>query len=167
MAIGKMHQVHGDVKPEILIEIGFREFMMIRDNRFYAWQKYTDGLEIRQFLLDQEDVQASLLMEFVDTLEPPVGRHTRPTILTYEYFVTFIRKENLLRNQDFHEQYVIVLLHGEQLFILPFDSFNETGGDPLYRWPALALLDVEAGKLYGHGMRMGDFMVPLPVKDII
>jgi hypothetical protein len=26
-------------------------------------------------------------------------------------------------------------------------------------WPALATLDPETGKLYGHGMRMGSFTV--------
>jgi hypothetical protein len=66
-------------------------------------------------------------------------------------------KPNLAIKEDFHERFVIVILHGVFITVIPFDRFNETGGDPLYMWPALASIDIETGKLYGHGMRMGSF----------
>ena len=141
--------------PEI--KVGYHEFLMVIGARLYCWRKYEDGVLVRQFQMDDDDPHASMLSEFIEAIRLDPGTHPHPTQLTYEHFVTFWRKENLVQKEDWHEKYVIIHLHHQEISIMPFNSFNETGGDPLYMWPALATLDVEKGILYGHGMRMGSF----------
>jgi hypothetical protein len=143
------------------IRFDFGTFLMVQDYLLYAWRRYEDGLLIRQYDLREEDPGVSLLEEFVDITATEPGRQAHSTRIGYHHFVTFIRKPNLIVREDYHERYVIVLLHEDNLTVIPFNSFNETGGDPLYMWPALATLDLDAGKLYGHGMRMGSFTVQL------
>lgn len=143
------------------IEIGYHEFFMVDGLTLYCWRKYEDGLLVRQFQLDKNDPHASMLSEFMEIIQLDPGRHPHSTQLTYAHFVTFWRKGNLVQKEDWHEKYVIIHLHHQEISIIPLDSFNETGGDPLYMWPALATLDVEKGILYGLGMRMGSFTVAM------
>ncbi len=144
-----------------LLRFDFGIFLMVQRHLLFAWRRYEDGLLIRQYDLREVDPGISMLEEFIDIIATEPGRHSRSTSLTYHHFVTFIRKPNLMVREDWYERYVIVLLHEDFISVIPFDSFNETGGDPLYMWPALASLEVESGKLYGHGMRMGSFDVQL------
>ena len=147
----------GNESPTLRFDFG--TFLMVRDHMLYAWRRYEDGLLIGQYDLHEADPVRSMLEEFIDVKATEPGRHAHDTNMTYHHFVTFIRKPNLIVKADDYERYVIILLHEELLTLIPFDTFNETGGDPLYMWPALATLEPETGKLYGHGMRMGSFTV--------
>ncbi len=151
---------NGDPVPQTLeIRVGYHEFLMVVGSTLYCWRKYEDGLLVRQFQLNDDDPHATMLSEFIEAIKLDPGTHPHSTQMTYDHFVTFWRKENLVQKEDWYEKYVIIHLHHQEISIIPFDSFNETGGDPLYMWPALATLDVEKGVLYGHGMRMGSFSV--------
>lgn len=149
----------GEQGPSLRFDFG--TFLMVQSHILFAWRRYQDGLLIRQYDLRDVDPGLSMLEEFIDINATEPGRHSRSTKLTYHHFVTFIRKPNLMVKEDYYERYVIVLLHEDVITVVPFDSFNETGGDPLYMWPALATLDVESNKLHGIGMRMGSFTVQL------
>jgi hypothetical protein len=146
-------------KVSTALRFDFGTFLMVQGHLLFAWRRYRDGLLIRQYDLREADPQISMLEEFVDIAATDPGTHAHSSRLAYQHFVTFIRKPNLTVHEDYHERYVIVMLHEETITIIPFASFNETGGDPLYMWPALATLDPDTGKLYGHGMRMGSFTV--------
>ncbi len=161
LAISKNSNEDSAIPGPPEIKIGYHEFLMVDSLKLYCWRKYEDGLLVRQFQLEDDDPQASMLSEFIETIKLDPGKHPHSTQLTYEHFVTFWRKENLEQKEDWYEKYVIIHLHHQEISIIPFDSFNETGGDPLYMWPALATLDVEKGVLYGHGMRMGSFTVKM------
>ncbi len=129
------------------LHFDFGTFLMVHNHLLFAWRRYKDGLLIRQYDLREVNPELSMLEEFIDIMATEPGRHSHTTRMTYHHFVTFIRKPNLIVKEDYHERYVITLLHEEFLTLIPFDTFNETGGDPLYMWPALATLDVESGKL--------------------
>lgn len=149
----------GNGKQSPSLHFDFGTFLMVHNHLLFAWRRYEDGLLIRQYDLREVNPELSMLEEFIDIMATEPGRHAHTTRMTYHHFVTFIRKPNLIVKEDYYERYVIILLHEEFLTLIPFDTFNETGGDPLYMWPALATLEPEAGKLYGHGMRMGSFTV--------
>lgn len=149
------------------IRIDFGTFLMVSGQRLYVWNRYADGLEIRQYQLDQADIQGTMITDFVEIgpLVPGIQPHSNK--MTYEHFVTFIRKPDLVTREDYYEKYVIIYLHGQSVTMIPFDSFNETGGDPLYMWPALASLDPHTGMLHGYGMRMGSFSEQLDVSQLV
>jgi len=149
----------GKASPALRFDFG--TFLMVQGHFLFAWRRYEDGLLIRQYDFREEDPGIAMAEDFIDIITTDPGKHPRPAMMAYHHFVTFIRKPNLNVKVDYHERYVIILLHGDCITVIPFDSFNETGGDPLYMWPALATLDPDTGKLYGHGMRMGSFTVQL------
>ncbi len=161
LSIQKIETQDASIPEALEIKVEYHEFLMVDGPKLYCWRKYEDGLLVRQFQLDDDDPQASMLSEFIEIIKLNPGKHPHPTPLIYDHFVTFWRKGNLVQKEDWYEKYVIIHLHHQEISIIPFDSFNETGGDPLYMWPALATLDVENGVLYGHGMRMGSFTVKM------
>ena len=148
------------------LRIDFRTFLMVSGQMLYAWIRYSDGLEIRQYHLDHEDVQSTMIIDFVEISPLVPGTQPRPTKMSYDHFVTFIRKPDLVTKEDYYEKYVIIYLHGQSVTMIPLDSFNETGGDPLYMWPALAVLDISKGQLHGVGMRMGSFTISLDLNQL-
>lgn len=162
LALKKTDKTTGDVASQPTITIGAGTFLMVDGAYFYGWQRFTNGLLIRQFKLHEEDIHASMQEDFIDILEYPPGIHHRKSSLRYRHFVTFVRKSNLHVAEDWYERFVILYLHEDQMQIIPMDAFNETGGDPMYVWPALASLNPETMILYGHGMRMGSFQINLP-----
>ena len=90
-----------------------------------------------------------------------LGHNKIDTGLDLIDFVTYIRKQDLKYDQDYYEKFVIVFINKDHINILPFDWFNKSGGDYGYVWPATAQFDKERNKLYGQGMRMGDFTVDI------
>jgi hypothetical protein len=161
LAIRKMLPDETNVLHPAEMKIGYHEFLMVNGQKLYCWRKYEDGLLVRQFNLDDDDPRISMLSEFIETIKLNPGVHPHPTQRTFEYFVTFWRKDNLVQKENLYEKYVIVHMHHQEVSIIPFGNFNESGGDPLYMWPALATLDAEKGIIYGHGMRMGSFEVAM------
>lgn len=149
--------------PNHRLVFSYGTFLMIHNSSLFTWQKFSEGLEICQYNLAQHDIKTSMQSEFVNVLDLTPGRHPHPTPLQYDHFITFIRKENLITPDASFEKYVIVVLHEQNMTIIPFDDFNETGGDPMYKWPALASLDLTTGKIHGIGMRMGTFTIQMQI----
>lgn len=161
LAIKHRDPLSGDLATKPFLVFGPGTFLMVQASRLYAWQKYTNGLLIRQYALDQENIPASLQEDFIDIEKVAPGIHQRKPAVHFDHFVTFIRKPNLVTQEDWYEKYVIVHLHQDRIQIVPLDMLNETGGDPMYVWPALASWSPTKGILYGHGMRMGSFEVSM------
>ena len=158
LCIRKVKSKDNDARAVIKLFAG--TFLMIHPSWMYAWIRYKEGLLIRIYDLSSAESEPSC-EEFIDIESRKAGVHEIQPKGIYDHFVTFIRKHNLHTPEDWHEKYVIVHLHGQRLEILPFTTFNETGGDPMYQWPALASLNTATGMLYGHGMRMGSFEVKI------
>jgi hypothetical protein len=76
-------------------------------------------------------------------------------------FVTYVRKSDLKYDLNYYENFCIVIVRAETIDVIPFDSFNKTGGDYGYIWPATARLDFEHNEIKGKGMRMADFTIQL------
>ena len=138
-----------------------RTFIMVNRTILYLWIKYSDGVVIRIYDLTSAPDGQTPIEEFIDIQGRAPGTYQVSLKGMYEHFVTFGRKENLVTPENWHEKYVILHLHDDQLTIRPLTEFNETGGDPMYQWPALASFNPSTGILYGHGMRMGSFEVKL------
>ena len=138
-----------------------RTFIMINRTFLYLWIKYSNGVMIRMYDLALVPGDQTPVEDFIEIQSRAPGNYQLPVKGLYEHFVTFARKENLVTPESGHEKYVILHLHGDQLTIRAFTEFNETGGDPMYQWPALASFNPATGILYGHGMRMGSFEVRL------
>lgn len=139
------------------------EFLMVQDHRLYIWQKFENGILIRQYTLSDESGSGKPLEEFIPIASKSPGRNAHPSRLTYHHFVTYIRKSDLVQPDDRHEKYVVLYLHQDQLHVIPMQEFNATGGDPMYVWPVLASYDASSDTLYGAGMRMGTFSMKLGI----
>ena len=166
LVVERLLAAQDDNRNPDAIRIDFGTFLMVFGQRLYVWNRYADGLEIRQYHLDHEDVQGTMITDFVEIGPLVPGTQPHPNMMSYDHFVTFIRKPDLVTKEDYYEKYVIIHLHGQSVTMIPFDSFNETGGDPLYMWPALAVLDISKGLLHGLGMRMGSFTLSLDVNHL-
>ena len=162
LAIKRRDPSTGDLcsKPVLVFYPG--TFLMVQGKMLYAWQKFTDGILIHQYAIDEADIAGSMHDDFIEILKTKPGVHQRKTPLIYNHLVTYIRKQNLDTIEDWYEKYVILHLHEDRIQVVPMDILNETGGDPMYVWPALASFSPSKGILYGHGMRMGTFEVKMP-----
>lgn len=145
--------------PYTLLTIPFGATLMIERSKLFYWTTDTNQIDITQVDLVELADKPELLNTKIDLLELKLGRNAARTFLEVELLVTYARKEGLTYQQDYYENFVIVLIEKEQINLIPFDWFNKTGGDYGYVWPATARL--ESGKLYGQGMRMGNFTVEL------
>ncbi|HZV69503.1 MAG TPA: hypothetical protein VFG10_08165 [Saprospiraceae bacterium] len=161
LAIGTRKQ-DSNTSPSQNLLFPYGTFLMIQNSSLFTWQKYHEGLEIRKYDLTHQDIHSSMKSDLVNILKCSPGKHLHADKLQFDHFITFSRKENLITPDESFEKYVIVHLNKYHLTIIPFDEFNETGGDPMYKWPALATLDLNSGKLHGIGMRMGTFTIQLP-----
>lgn len=165
LVLKKTDKTTGDVATQPTITLRAGTFLMVDGDILYDWQRFTNGLLVRQFRLRETDISASKQEDFIEILKYAPGIHPRKSSLRFRHFVTYIRKTNLNVAEEWYERFVILYLHQDQMQIMPMDAFNETGGDSMYVWPALASYDPERRILYGHGMRMGSFEIklnPLP-----
>jgi hypothetical protein len=144
-----------------LLSIPFGATIMIQDNNLFYWQTDYDRIDIKQIALATL-AETAIIQDFkIDLLRFSLGRNHMETKLDLNDLVTFVRKKDLKYDQDYYDQFVIVLLDKQVINIIPFDWFNKNGGDYGYVWPAIAKLDKKKCKLYGQGMRMKDFTIEL------
>lgn len=144
---------------EPLLTIPFGATIMLERNKLFYWKTDTNLIDIIQVDLFSLNEEPELLNAKIDLSLLQLGKNYVRSYLDVDLLVTYTRKENLTYNQDYFENFVIVIIEREQINLIPFDWFNKTGGDYGYVWPALARVD--KGKLYGQGMRMANFTVDL------
>jgi hypothetical protein len=144
-----------------LVTIPFGATLMIQNDKLNYWSTGYDTLYITQIQLAKLADTPIILTRKIDLLKFSLGHNKFDTDLDLNSFVTYIRKENLKYDQEYYEKFVFVFINKDDINILPFEWFNKTGGDYGYVWPATAQFDKERNKLYGHGMRMGDFIIDI------
>jgi hypothetical protein len=142
-----------------LLTIPFGATIMLERNKLFYWKTDTNLIDIVQVDLLNLNEEPELLNTKIDLSLLQFGKNHVRTYLDVDLLVTYARKESLTYNQDYYENFVIVIVEREQINLIPFDWFNKTGGDYGYVWPALARVD--NGKLYGQGMRMDKFTLEL------
>ena len=155
-----------------LLAIPFGYIIMITNNDLYYWDPNKDKLTVNKVNLGLLYNTQDVMNDMFDIDALTIGLHNVDTTIVYNDFVTFVRKNDLKYDQPYFEQYIIIIMNGSTLEILPFEWFNKVSGDYGYVWPAIARLDRAQNKLYGQGMRMTNFIVDLdhldnkPLSDI-
>jgi hypothetical protein len=144
-----------------LLTIAFGETLMVQNDKLNYWTTDYDTLNITQIGLSHLAQTSISVNEKIDLLKFSLGHNKIDTRLNLNDFVTYVRKEDLKYDQDYYERFVLVFINKDDINIVPFDWFNKTGGDYGYIWPAIAQFDKKRNKLYGQGMRMGDFTVDI------
>jgi hypothetical protein len=144
-----------------LLTIPFGATLMVQNNKLIYWSTDYDALDIKQVELSSLSNTPITTNKKIDLLKYSLGHNKADTEIDLNDFVTYVRKEDLKYDQDYYEKFVLVFINKDDINILPFDWFNKTGGDYGYVWPATAQFDKERNKLYGHGMRMGDFTIDI------
>ena len=144
-----------------LLTIPFGATLMVQNDKLNYWSSDYDTLDITQIQLSNLSSIPTTTNKKIDLQKFSLGHSKIDTGLDLNNFVTYVRKEDLKYDQDYYEKFVLVFIDKDDINILPFDWFNKTGGDYGYVWPATAQFDKERSKLYGHGMRMGDFVIDI------
>lgn len=142
-----------------LLTIPFGATLMVEGDNLNYWSTDYDTINISQIELSNLSEQSITTNKKIDLLKFSLGHNKINTGLDLNNFVTYVRKESLKYDQAYYERFVLVFINNDDIIILPFDWFNKSGGDYGYVWPATAQFDKKRNKLYGHGMRMGDFTV--------
>ena len=149
-----------------LLTIPFGATLMVQEDKLNYWSTDYDTLDISQIQLSNLSEPSITTNKKIDLLNFSLGHNKINTGLNLNDFVTYVRKESLQYNQAYYEKFVLVFINNDDITILPFDWFNKTGGDYGYVWPATAQFDKERNKLYGHGMRMGDFTIDIDMASL-
>jgi hypothetical protein len=144
-----------------LFTIPFGATLMVQNDKLNYWSTDYDTLDITQIQLSNLSGKPMLTNKKIDLLNFSLGHNKIDTGLDLNNFVTYVRKNDLKYDQEYYEKFALVFINKDEINILPFDWFNKTGGDYGYVWPATAQFDKERNKLYGHGMRMGDFTIDI------
>jgi hypothetical protein len=142
------------------MEIPFGMTVMIQQNDLLFWK--TDYNSIDIFKINLENLEDGY-DQLHDTIPINISSNNygfTPTIELTD-FVTYVRMDELKYEMEYYEKFAIVIIDKLHIQVIPFDSFNKTGGDYGYVWPALAQLDLSALKIHGVGMRMSNFIVDL------
>jgi hypothetical protein len=144
---------------DVLLSIPFGTTLMVQADKLFYWKAGYDFLEIIQVQLTDLVNTTKHLNERIGLLKLKIGHNEFATNLDLRDLVTFVRKEDLTYQQDYYEKFAIVIINTSDINIVPFDWFNQIGGDYGYVWPAIARMD--KNRLYGQGMRMANFSVEL------
>ena len=157
----------GSLKSSIsFLTIPFGATLMVQEDKLNYWSTDYDTLDISQIQLSNLSEPSIIINKEINLLNFSLGHNKINTGLDLNDFVTYVRKESLKYDQAYYEKFVLVFINNDDITILPFDWFNKTGGDYGYVWPATAQFDKERNKLYGHGMRMGDFTVDIDMENL-
>ena len=151
-----------------LLTIPFGSTLMVQNDKLNYWSTDYDTLDITQVHLHNL-VNAPIPIatnEKIDLLQFCLGHNKIDTRLDLIDFVTYTRKEEIKYDQDYYEKFVIIFINKPDINIVPFDWFNKSGGDYGYVWPATAQFDQQKHKLFGNGMRMGDFTVDIDMASL-
>ena len=144
---------------DVLLTVPFGATLMFESNKLFYWKTDTNLIDIVQVELSTLIEDPEVRNTKIDLSKFELGSSNIRTYLDVNQLVTYTRKDSLTYNQDYYENYVIVIIERERINLIPFDWFNKTGGDYGYVWPATARLDEV--RLYGQGMRMANFTVEL------
>ena len=136
--------------------------LMIINNDLIFWSTDEDAIEIQKVDLTSLQAFAETKKISINISELKLGNNDFNNDLGLDNFVSFIRKSDLKYDLDYFENFVIIIISGSIIELLPFDSFNKTKGDYGNVWPAVARIDTAHNKLIGRGMRMTDFEIDLP-----
>ena len=148
-------------KEKELLQIPFWTTLMVVDEELIYWNTEEDYVNIVKINLTELRIDLVSQNSKIDISNMDLGNNIYQTYLGLNNFVTFVRKSDLKYNQEYFENFVIMIINETQINLIPFDDFNKKGGDYGYVWPATAAIDVDNKKLYGKGMRMNDFEVKL------
>ncbi len=143
------------------LSIPFGTTLMLQDDRLVYWETDTNLVDIKELNLEDLNDDPWMMNTKIDLATLHIGKNEARTYLDTDRIVTFARKDSITYNKASYEQYAIVIIEKEQVNIIQFDWFNKSNSQYDYTWPATARLDLEAGKLYGEGMRMPAFCVEL------
>jgi hypothetical protein len=144
---------------DVLLTVPFGATLMFESDKLFYWKTDTNLIDIVQVELSTLIEDPEVRNTKIDLSKFELGSSNIRTYLDVNQLVTYTRKDSLTYNQDYYENYVIVIIERERINLIPFDWFNKTGGDYGYVWPATARLDEV--RLYGQGMRMANFTVEL------
>ena len=142
------------------VEFKFGSRLMIDGSHLIIWRTEEDLLTVSKISLSKLDFVNDNVLD-IHLKELKLGKNEIINDLSLQNFVTFERMDGLKYELDFYESFVIVIINGNEVELVPFDWFNKTGGDYGYVWPAIAQLDIARNELKGSGMRMGDFRIKL------
>lgn len=145
---------------ETKLTIEFGQSLMVENGNLTIWSTNKDRLTIKQIELDFESDFKIIEIE-IPKLE--LGVNQLENNLNLTNFTTYIRSEKIKYDLDYYETFAIILITDNLVELIPFDWFNEKGGDYGYVWPALAQIDTN-GNLIGSGMRMENFKTELRKK---
>jgi len=144
-------------KEKQILKIPFGTILMIVDDELIYWNIDDEIIDIVKINLTELSQNIESMNSKIDISKMNLGNNTYQTYLGLNNFVTFVRKNDLKYNQEYYENYVIVIINNENIKLIPFENFNKTGGDYGYVWPAIAKIDIENKMLFGKGMRMQNF----------
>ena len=144
-----------DKESKLTIEIGHS--LMIENENLTIWSTNKDTLKIKKFDLEFKSEPEIIEIE-IPKLELGINQIVNNLSLTN--FVTYIHSNKIKYDLDYYESFAVVVITDNVVEMIPFDWFNEKGGDYGYVWPALAQIDTK-GNLIGSGMRMDNFKTEL------
>ena len=147
---------------ETKLTIKFGQQLMIEDGKLTLWANDKNILIIEK--IDLEFKTESKIIEIeIPKLELGFNQITNNLNLTN--FITYARSEKIRYKLDLYETFGIIVITDNVVEFIPFDWFNEKGGDYGYVWPALAQLESNQN-LIGSGMRMENFKIELRKKSL-
>ncbi len=161
LVITEKHLFNFSFTNKRLLTVTFGATLMIKGSKLFYWYTETNLLDIIQVDLRSLIHDPELLNTKIDLSQLHVGENSLQAYLDLSYLVTYARKDDIIYEQDYYENFVIVVISKKQTQLTPFDWFNKTKGDYGYVWPAIAQLDIQKNMLYGKGMRMSDFSLEL------
>ena len=149
-----------DNESKLTIEFG--QSLMIENGNLTIWSTDKDTLKIKKFDLEFKSEPEMIEIE-IPKLE--LGTNQIVNNLSLTNFITYIRSNKIKYDLDYYESFAVVVITDNVVEMIPFDWFNEKGGDYGYVWPALAQIDTN-GNLIGSGMRMENFKTELRKKSL-
>jgi hypothetical protein len=140
-----------------IVKFPFHTILMIANDELIYWKINEEIIDIGKINLIDLLQNIETTNSKIDISKMSLGDNIYQTYLGLNNFVTFVKKNDLVYDQDYYENYVIVIVNNENIKLIPFEKFNKTGGDYGYVWPAIARIDNQKKILYGKGIRMNNF----------
>jgi len=145
---------------ETKLKVEFGQSLMVENGNLTIWSTNKDTLTIKKIDLEFDSDSKTIEIE-IPKLE--IGINQLENNLNLRNFTTYVRSEKIEYDLDYYETFAIIVITDNVVEMIPFDWFNEKGGDYGYVWPALAQINTN-GNLIGSGMRMGDFKTEIRKK---
>ena len=146
-------------KENELLEIPFWTTLMIVNSELIYWKTEEDIIDIVKVDLKELRNAVETQNSVINISTMKIGNNVYQSYLGLNNFVTFVPKSNLKYDQEYFENFVIIIINEQDIKLIPYEELNKKGGDYGYVWPAILRMDIENKKLYGKGMRMTDFEI--------